>query len=611
MVLEEQLLPFLDWLLRGGDGQYFGALPRFFLAVGGVGLFGLIVGYLIAAARRGLLAGGDFTYRTVADGFGELIQSSPRRVWAIARLAMKEAWRRRVIIALAVFAIFLLFASWFLRTDMQHPARLYMSVVLFAMTLLVLGVSVLLGSFSLPADFKSKTIYTVVTKPVRAGEIVLGRIIGFTIIATALLAIMGLASYVFVVRQLYHVHQVDVESLVNVKDSSGKLVRRQGRTVPDPRVGHDHDVEIDENGTGMARVQFDHTHDVTEKGGDILVSGPIGYVRARSPHYGKLRFIDRSGADKDKGISVGNEWAYRSFIDGNTPATAIWVFDNLSEKSAFKNDAGEEYLPLSLMVRVFRTHKGRIGRPLAGTIQFRNPETKLASDPLPFDALDQQVAEFDIKRKLTSPTGQEIDLFDDLVDDKGRLEVLVKCLEGGQYFGFAQADCYVRLPDGNPIASYVKVLASIWVQAVIVIAVGVTISTLVSGPIALLFTLGFIILGFYRPFFLKVATGTNYGGGPAESIVRIANQANEVTKLEASPLTTIVTNVDYFLLRPFMWCVAQVLPDFNSLSTADYAAEGYNVPWDRVAQDLATGLGFVVGLTLLGFFLLRTREVAR
>ena len=60
---------------------------------------------------------------------------------------------------------------------------------------------------------------------------------------------------------------------------------------------------------------------------------------------------------------------------------------------------------------------------------------------------------------------------------------------------------------------------SIWVQAVIVIAVGVTISTLVSGPVAMLFTAGFIILGFCRQDFVDIATGKSYGGGPAESVV--------------------------------------------------------------------------------------------
>jgi hypothetical protein len=52
------------------------------------------------------------------------------------------------------------------------------------------------------------------------------------------------------------------------------------------------------------------------------------------------------------------------------------------------------------------------------------------------------------------------------------------------------------------------------------------------------------------------------------------------------------------------------LPDFSAFSTVNYAADGYNVPWDRVAQDVTTCLGYVVALSVLGYFLLRTREVA-
>ena len=71
-------------------------------------------------------------------------------------------------------------------------------------------------------------------------------------------------------------------------------------------------------------------------------------------------------------------------------------------------------------------------------------------------------------------------------------------------------------------------------QAVIVIAVGVTISTLVSGPVAMLFVVGFIILGFCRQDFVDIATGKSYGGGPAESVVRIANQSNVMVQLDDS-----------------------------------------------------------------------------
>jgi hypothetical protein len=60
-----------------------------------------------------------------------------------------------------------------------------------------------------------------------------------------------------------------------------------------------------------------------------------------------------------------------------------------------------------------------------------------------------------------------------------------------------------------------------------------------------------------------------------------------------------------------MLSIAQVLPDFSAFSTADFAALGFNVPTDRVLQDLTTCLAYVAGLAVIGYFLLRTREVAK
>ena len=600
MVLERQVLPYFTWLIQGEPGGL-GALPRFLLVMFGVGLAALLIGFFVAALRYGFSRGGDLTYRTVYGGFFELLQTKWRRVWALAVLAIKEARRRRVLVALGVYFVILLFAQWFLSTDYPEPARLYLSFVLTATTYLMLGIGLVLSAFSLPSDFKTKTIYTVVTKPVRAGEIVIGRILGFTIVGTVLLAIMGLASYVFVVRSLDHTHRIDAETLTNVM-IGGKLQGYDGST--DKAMSHRHTVELDAEGNGLAVLDRGHTHNIDRVGDDYEVSGPIGLMKARVPKYGKLTFIDRNGAKKDSGISVGFEWKYRSFIDGNTQAAAIWQFDGLD------HDSDDEFLNLALIVRVFRTHKGVVGRPLTGTIQLRNPETGVVSAERSFSARDQQIDEFEIPRALTDPKEEPIDLFEDLVTKDGRLDVIVQCLEGGQYFGFAQADCYIRLPEGDPRTNFFKVNLSIWVQMVIVIAIGVTVSTLVSGPVAMLFTASFILLGFFRQFFLDVATGQEYGGGPLESLVRLVTQKNVMVELDPGVGVSIVKAIDD-VFQGFMWCVGQLLPDFRSLSAVAFAADGYNVPWDRVWQDLTLCGAYVVGLSILGFFLLRTREVAR
>jgi ABC-type transport system involved in multi-copper enzyme maturation permease subunit len=470
----------------------------------------------------------------------------------------------------------------------------------------------LISAFSLPQDFKSKTIYTVVTKPVRAGDIVLGRILGFTLIGTALLAIMGLFSAVFVWQMLDHTHAVDVANLVNRYDAEGSPVGKTGDTTSSQ--SHRHEVEIYADGSGRALSTNEHEHAITSRqvGGETVyeLSSPQGLMRARVPQYGKLRFLDRQGVEVARGISVGNEWTYRSFIEGGTQAAAIWTFDGIDE-SVLRTDENEgQVLPLELIVRVFRTYKGEIETGIQGSLQLRNPDTKLKSDLWTFTAKDASINPFDLPRKLDDENRNPIDLIDDLVTDDGRLDVIVQCLNRAQYYGFAQPDAYVRLPDGSPLWNFIKAHVSIWVQMVLVIAIGVTCSTLVNGPVAMMFTVAFITLGFFRQFFFNVATGEQVGGGPIESLYRIITQMNQMSPLPENFGSDLMQAVDA-VLKAGMYSLTYVLPDFRSFSTVGYVAYGFYIPMNQVFQDLTVCAAYLAGLFVIGYFCLRTREVAK
>ncbi len=109
MVLENELLPYFTWLLGypWTEPRAFldSALFRFVLTAAVLSVIALILGFLVALVRHGPLKAGDMTYRVVVNGFRELFRTSPRRVWAIARLAIKESIRRRVVVALAVYVV--------------------------------------------------------------------------------------------------------------------------------------------------------------------------------------------------------------------------------------------------------------------------------------------------------------------------------------------------------------------------------------------------------------------------------------------------------------------------------------------------------------------------
>jgi hypothetical protein len=579
--------------------------PLFFLMVAAVlGAAALVAGFLVAAFRYGPLGGGDVTYRMLRTGVRDLVAISPRRILALAWLAVQESLRRRVLVGFAVFLLILLFAGWFLDTTTNDPATLYLSFVLTATTWLVLLMGLFLSALSLPADIRNRTIYTIVTKPVRAGEIVLGRILGFTLIGTLLLAVMGVFSYVFVVRALNHGHEVDAASLAAVaNDTSGA---QTGRTTLEQN--HRHQITINSDGTGTTDIVQGHYHDVTarqENGKTTYVLGPPrDMLMARVPLYATaLRFKDRTGKGSLRGINVGNEWKYRSFIEGGTVAAATWTFDGITPERF------PDGLPVEMLIRVFRSYKGDIEQGILGSLVLRNPVSGRASAIQTFRAKDFYIDRRDIPRKLVDPTGKTIDLFDDLVAD-GQLELEVQCIDSQQYFGMAKPDVYLRASNASFAVNFLKSYLGIWVQMLLVIGFGVMFSTFLSGAVAMMATLATLVMGFFKQFVFDVAGGTVEGGGPVESFVRLLKQQNVTTKLEPGLTTNVIEALDKVFMS-FMTAVTSLLPDFQKFDNINYVAHGFDVPPDQVLVQVFTSLAYVAGVFAVGYFFLRTREVAR
>jgi hypothetical protein len=599
MVLETPVIPFAEWIRD--------AIPFFFLAAGLLGLFAIAVGYLISAFRYGPMVGGDVAFRVLRSGFWDLVRISPRRIGALAYLAIQESIRRKVLVGFLIFLLILLFAGWFLDTQSNDPGTLYLSFVLTATGYLSLLMALFLSAFSLPSDFKSKTIYTVVTKPVRPSEIVLGRIAGFVALGTVLLAVMALCSYFFVVRILDHAHEVQAESLKAVPGSTDQV----GRTTS--AQNHFHQFTINADGQGITDTRQGHRHSIEKQTRDgktaYVVGPPEGRLVARVPKYGTLRFRDRQGQQIERGISVGAEWKYRSYVEGGSLMAAIWTFDNVTKENY------PDGLPLEMTVRVFRSHKGNIERGIAGSITVKNPadpnkgknsEKKYVDN---FEAKDTYIDRHDIP--WTTGSGENArDLFSELVSPDGKVEVWLECLEPGQYFGVAQADMYLHARDAAFFPNFVKGYIGIWLQMVLVTSFGVMFSTFLSGPVAMLATMTSLVMGFFTKFVLDVASGDIQGGGPVESIVRIVKQMNVVSPLEEGLSTTVIKSVDQVLMA-LMTGIVSLLPDYSKFSFENFVAYGFNIPADLVLEQLVAGVAYLVPVFIIGYFFLKTREVAR
>lgn len=502
-------------------------------------------------------AGPPLLLQHIAGGVVDILGTSPRRCMALTRLTFREAWRRKTLWVFAVFAVLFLFAGWFLAdvtVDADLQVKNYVSFVLRTISWLILPVVLLLSCWGLPEDIKARSLHTVVTKPVRRHEIVLGRILGFCGIGGFVLAVMSIVGYVWINRQL------------------------------------------------------------PEAVGSQLT--------ARVPVFGELSFVDNEGKGNDTqgkaltaGINVGDEDMFRSFIEGNTKARAIWEFSNL-DKSRLD---GEGQLSLESSFQSFRTYKGNIERQLMCQFSLVNPAKNLRVPLKPFEVREFRRNVYDVVKEnktLQDDAGKSVTVAD--VIDGGHLRVEVACLSSAQFLGMARPDLFVRLPDRPFAASYFKSIFNIGLMMVMVVVLGVMSGCFLKGPVATILAASVVIIGRMAHGFLhSLTTGrlefnkdlAMQGTGVLDALYRLPTHMTPGVDLEDKFIFRVMKAFDSLVLNG-LWAVEHLLPDFGSFDTTEYVANAFDVPWaEALLPSLATTVGFCLPWILVGYFSLRVREL--
>jgi ABC-type transport system involved in multi-copper enzyme maturation permease subunit len=266
MVIEEQYQSLWDW------AEPSQVLLFWLVSVGSLALMCLVGAFLYSSIYyRNPLKGAAATLKGFLTGVLEIARAfTPggiRRTLAMAVLTFKEAIRRRVLYVFVLFFAPFLFAGWYLPKATEGQILFLVAFVNNAMTWLLLPLAAIMVSMTLPNDLKNRTIQTVVTKPVRRIEIILGRIAGFMAIYTIILLIMG--------------------------------------------------------GVGLAYLASQVTQEAADIGWTARV--PV-YATSPSPDRPPLIFV-KNGVPRAQGTNVGKEWGYRSHIEGATADSAHWYFN--------------------------------------------------------------------------------------------------------------------------------------------------------------------------------------------------------------------------------------------------------------------------------------------
>lgn len=637
----EDFWSFYEWLMRPSaflESAFLQGVVLFVLAI----VLGLIFGYIVAAANHGPVEGFYTVARVIRDFLRfDLPGTSLQRIFALAHLAFKEAIRRKVLFVVGLFVVGLMLAGWYLNPESDDPARLYISFVLTATNYLILFLALFISAFSLPADIKSKTIYTIVTKPVRPTEIILGRMLGFVGVGTMMLIPMGLASYLFVTRGIRHTH---LEVAEVSETSSGQY---EGET--DYVSAHQHSFSLLPPPEGYAQRESDrqvvaigltdtdrgHQHIVTRfDDGEFEIGPPVGAFRARVPSYGEIQFYDRAGNPEEEGIDVGRErlaGGYSSsglarvigvtkearriqhgYVEGGTLGKAEFTFSNVTPERY------PEVIPIDLSVLAYRSYKGDIESGIRGSLTLKHPSKPIETEPIEFVVDEYQVDEIEFGLEQQGTDGQEtrmLSVFGDLVDENNQLMVVVRCLDRSQYLGVTRSGVYLRPAENSFAWNLTKAYLSIWLQMTMVIAFGVMFSTFLSGPVAMIATSVCVLLGFFAEqvhdtrYFIDA--GISRGGGPIESLVRLLKQDAMTTSLDVDTVAAdVIKTVDAGIVY-VLDAIATALPNLPKMvSTAEYAASGFDIFGALLGRHAAATLGYCVLAFVVSYFFLKTREIA-
>jgi len=127
------------------------------------------------------------TRRAWAPALGHSIPS----IWRIAKVTVAEARRRRVVQAVIVLVIVILLSmTFFSYLSPQEQSRMIISSGLTAITVFGILLSIFIAAFLIPHEIETRTIYAILSKPVRRFEFVLGKYVGALVVLGFITAVM-------------------------------------------------------------------------------------------------------------------------------------------------------------------------------------------------------------------------------------------------------------------------------------------------------------------------------------------------------------------------------------------------------------------------------------
>lgn len=541
------LLSFLLWALVVGSAT---VIILVLSLVASVASFG-VRGPLVFANELGAMV-------------SDLFSLSPRRIFALAQLTFREAIRRKALMVFVVFAILFMFAGWFLSSSNLAPefqVKIYVSFVLRVISWLVLPVVLLLACWGIPEDIRLRSMHTVVTKPARRLELVIGRMLGYSFVGLVVLGVMSLVGWGWINRQL-------------PDSAKSQLICRQyleGKLTFLDREGN-----ASEKGINVGDIRLFH-------------SFIEGATKARA--IWTFNHVDAGVLDSEGNLSLENRFqAFRSH-KGDMRRSIYFQY-------TFFNPETNVRIPYQLKtVDEGRGRTDKINRTLLNV-------GETGADAKKYDLIDDLVTkdgQLTVEVACVDP-GQYLGM--------ARPDLFIRTADLPFAIGYFKAVACIGLM--VLLVIFMSVSVSTFVK-------GPVATFLIFSAVLVSYSgrdfMGTIVGDKYalekaREWSGQLDMTKLEGGGVLESIYRILWHMNPTTELPVGASTTIMKTIDTGLVN-FLWLVYRILPNLDYFGQSmQYVANGFDVPFDAcLSACIMVTLGYFGPCVLLGYFALRIREL--
>ena len=84
---------------------------------------------------------------------------------------------------------------------------------------------------------------------------------------------------------------------------------------------------------------------------------------------------------------------------------------------------------------------------------------------------------------------------------------------------------------------------------------------------------------------------------------------NQMTELTPTAAVVIAKTLDS-LVMPVMSMLVYIVPNFQALDVSNTVADGFAVSWSTIVSNTLLALAYALPFSIVGYFILKNREVA-